>query len=308
MLTLLATSAVAAVLCGNQVAVVQAEPPTVVRRTQLPESGIALFAAPDGRLVVPLNSLDATAIVTAEGSARTWEGRLFPLFFDEIDRMLAVFPGQLVTLSYPDRVVIERVPLQGIDGVWRAACSRDGRLAAIVPARDRTKMVLTATRRGGLEATAQLAAAAEVVTAAPDAGFAVAGLADGNLQLVVPGGPTWLGPAGSAGKVTSLAITADGRDLLVSLAGKGAGAFVSHRIDPGKEEPLRLRRVTRLAAPVLGLAFAADDSLFVLTPEGVSVYTRRGRRFEGSVSLEGGTEIVALPGVARSAMPEWSED
>jgi len=308
MLTLLATSAMAAVLCGDQIAVVQAEPPAVVRRAPLPAAGIALFAAPDGRLVVPLTATDATAVVAVDGSARTWEGRLFPLFFDEIDRMLAVFPGQLVTLSYPDRVVIERVLLEGVDGVWRVACSRDGRLAAVVPARDRTQLVMAATRRGGLEVKAQLAAAAEVVTASPDAGYAVAGLADGNLQLVVPGGPSWLGPAGSPGRVTALVITADGRDLLAAVSQGGSGAFASHRIDPGGDEPLRLRRVTPLAAPVLGLAYADHDTLFVLTPEGVSVYTRRGRRFEGSVSLEGGTEIVALPGVARSLGPEWSDD
>jgi len=307
MLHLLATAATAAVLCGGEIALVQAEPPEIVRRLPLPGTGATLFAAPDGRMVVPLAGADATVVVGGDGPPERWEGRLFPLFFDEVDRMVVVFPGTLATLSYPERVVLERVPLTGVEGAWRAACSRDGRLAAVVPAHDRTSLVLSGTRRDGADARAALAAPAQVVAVAPDAGFAVAGLVDGTLQLVVPGGPSWIGTAGGRGRVTALAIADDGRELIAGTAADGAGAVAGHTVDEGKEAPLRLRRVSELDAPVIGLALASDGTLFVLTPEGVTVLARRGRRQVGTVSLAGGTELVALPAAPRSLAPKWDE-
>jgi hypothetical protein len=299
--------AVAAVLCEREVAVVRTDPLTVVARSPLPAPGVALFAAPDARVVVPLEGSDGTAVVQADGSVRRWPGRIFPLFFDEVDRMYVVVPGLVMTLAYPERVEIERARVTGLGGVWRAACSRDGRLVAIVPAGgQRRELVLAEPRPGGIVTHVKLAETAELVAVAPDGAWVVVAGRGGELELVSPDGPGWHGKVGTAGAIEAFAVSADGRDLAVVLSVAGGGALAGMRIDPERDAPLRIKFVTVLANPPNGVAFAGDDVL-VTTADGVVWLRRRGRKVAGSMALTGARAISVLPASPQSTVPAWSD-
>ncbi|HUK14131.1 MAG TPA: hypothetical protein VLW17_12585, partial [Thermoanaerobaculaceae bacterium] len=167
-------AAVAAVLCPGQVAFVDLSAGEVVRRVAIPVDGAALFAAPDGRVVVPARDADATVVVAPAGRVERWKGRLFPLFFDQPDRLHTVLPGALATLSYPERLPLARIELPGVDGARRAATSSDGRLVAIVPAPPpAASLVLVAALEGSGGRALALGGDAVRLAVAPDGGFAI---------------------------------------------------------------------------------------------------------------------------------------
>jgi len=300
-------AAVAAVLGSREVVMVQVAPLAVVSRAALPAEGIAIFAAPDGRLVVPLAGLDATAIVQPDGTLRQWPGRLFPLFFDEVDRMYALVPGLITTLAYPERVEIERAPVDGLGGVWRAACSRDGRLVAIIPAAgERRELIFAEPRPGGAVVRAGLTGTGEFVVVAPDAAWAIVATAEGGLELVAPTGPAWHGRVAAAGELSALSLSEGGDDLLVGMKHADGGLLVGFRVEPGKPEPLRRKFSTPIDQPPVGVATAGADVL-VTTSSGVVWLVRGGRKLGGSLALAGARGLAIVPDVPRSVAPAWSD-
>jgi len=131
--SVLLAAALAAVLCPHEVVFVDTGTGAIVRRVDLAADGVAVFAAPDRRVVVPLATGDRTVVVEASGKVEHWQGRVFPMFFADFDRMHVVLPGALATLSYPERISLLQIPLPGVAGARREACSADGRLVAVVP-------------------------------------------------------------------------------------------------------------------------------------------------------------------------------
>jgi hypothetical protein len=299
-------AAVAAVLTPGRVVFVDTVQCAVLRVAELPGEGLAIFAAPDGRAVVPLREEDATAIVGPTGRVEAWPGRVFPLFFADWDRMYAVLPGMLATLSYPDRLLLERVPLEGVSGARRAACSHDGRFVAIIPATPGVRALVLVV---GLGATVvqpvSLAGEAAHVVVAPTGAFAV--VASGStLETAVMGEPASRAGVDVGGEVLSLCLLPNGRDVIAGLATGTAGELVSVRVDPKARHTLKERFRTRVAGPVVAVS-AAGDEVAALSGDSLVILTGGGRRIGKQVPLPGGRDLAVLPENAKSTVPAWGD-
>lgn len=303
----LVAAAIAAASCPPEVVFLDTQTGATVGRARLPGPGLAMFAAPDGRVVVPLSGEDATAVVSRSGKIERWNGRLFPLFFVEADRMYAVLPGVLATLSYPERLTIAQVPLPGVSGARRAGCSADGRLVAVVPAGVGDHTLLLAA---GLDRTAPvrvaLAAVASSVALAPDGSFVIAVSSAGGLELVVPASSRATRPFDPGGQARAAAVTPDGRLVLVGVAHRDFGEVVGIRVDIGAREPLREHTRLRLPAAVGAVAAAADE-VVVAAGEWLVVLDAKGRHVRRRISAPGVVDLVLLPEKARSTVPRWSD-
>jgi len=279
----------------------------VARSARLPADGLAVFAAPDGRAVVPLSAEDATAVVDTSGKVESWPGRLFPLFFADFDRMHAVLPGALVTLSYPERVQIARLPLAGVPGARRAACSADGRLVAIVPAAPGVNaLVLVAALEGGDTSRVELDGDATAVALHPEGAFALTATGGGVVEVAGEGRSRPLGMIDLGGEVRALAFTADGRGALAGCANGSAGAIVGIRVDPAAKSPLKERFRTPLPRGVVAVA-AGEDEVVALTDDTLVVLSADGKRVRRRIAVAGGTDVALLPTRPRSAVPAWSD-
>ncbi len=301
--------AAVAALLPNQVAYVTTDPVAVTATVRLPTPGAALFAAPDGAVLVPLADRDATAVIGPGRSVETWKGRTFPLFFDEIDRMYVVVPGGLMVLSYPERLVLGRSAVQGLDGAYRAACSDDGRVVAAVRPTARRELLVLAPRGDLRTWPTVLTGEADDVVVGPDGGWVLAGLADGALELVPVGAaaPHFVLPVGGAA-VVGLTVTAEGREAAAVVAGRNGepDRLVTVRVKPGARQPLKVRTDVPLPAPSRAVV-AAGDRLVVATSSGVLVYSRRGKKLEGALDLGPTADLTALPERPRSVVPDWGE-
>ncbi len=299
--------AVAAVLCPHQVAFVDVAKGAVVRAVELAGDGLAVFAAPDGRVVVPLADEDSTAVVSASGKVERWRGRVFPMFSADFDRMYVVLPEAFATLSYPDRLLLSRVPMAGVVGARRAACSADGRLAAILPSgpADNT-LVLIAAMEGGAGSRVQLTAAARAVALGPQGTFAVVASATGRVEVAVAGQPRSLAGVDLGAAASAIATTPDGRGAVVGLARDGGGEIVGLRIDPSARHPLKERFRTRLRSAVVALA-AGEEQVVATTRDGLVVLSRTGSSVRRELALNGAGDVVLLPAKPRSAVAEWSD-
>jgi len=181
-------AAMAAVLGGGEVVFVDTVAGRVVSRVALGAEGAAVFAAPDGRVVVPMADTDATLVIPREGAAERWAGRVFPLFFDQSDRMHVVSTGRVTTLSYPERLPLARIEVAFLAGARRAAVSSDGRLVVVIPVGGpASSLVVVATGPTGGVSRVELPADARAIAVAADGNWFVAGLADGRVALVLPG-------------------------------------------------------------------------------------------------------------------------
>jgi hypothetical protein len=299
-------AAVAAVLAPNRVVFVDTARGAVLRSVELPGEGLAIFAAPDGRVVVPLKGEDATAVVSANGKAEPWRGRVFPLFCADDDRMFVVFPNMLATLSYPERLPLLRIPLEGVQGIRRAACSRDGRLVALIPAVSGARMLLiVAAVEGGTARSVQLAGEATHVVLAENGVVAVA--AGGPaLEAAVLGDVRPRPVLTVGGEVRSLCLGASGRDVLVGLARGGAGEVVGIRVNPKARQPLKERFHTSLPAPVIAIA-ATDEEVAAISGDALVLLARGGRRIACQVDIRGATDLAVLPARPSSPLPAWSD-
>jgi hypothetical protein len=299
-------ASVAAVLAPQKVVFVDTTHGTVVQTVRLSGQGIAIFAAPDARVVVPLEDQDATEVVSPAGKIERWPGRVFPVFSRDYDRMQVVLPGMFATLSYPERLPLIRIPLLGVTGAIRAASSEDGRLVAVIPSGvgGRTLLIVAATE-GGTARAVELGGEATAVVMADEGRVAVT--ANGTtLEAAVLGEVRARQGLSVGGEVRSLCRLATGRDILAGLASGGAGAVVGLRVNPKASEPLRERFRTPLPAPVVALAAAGED-IVAISGADVVVLTHKGRRVARTLPVPDARDIAVLPRLAKSAVPNWGD-
>ncbi len=300
-------AAVAAVLCPRAVTFVDTATGAVAATVTLPGDGLGVFAAPDARVVVPLASEEATVVVDPSGKVERWRGRVFPLFFADFDRMHVVLPGALATLSYPERVPLARVPLPAVAGARRAACSADGRLVVVVPPGPAgSSVTLVAALEGGTATSVRLGGEATAIALAPGGEYTVAADGRGVIEVAVSGRDRPVGALDVGGEVRALALSADGRTVLVGTAGARGGEIVGVRIDVSAKRPLKERFRTPLAGGVTALAAGPED-LVAVAGGAVVVLSRDGRTVRRRVAVEGAADVAVLPTRARSAVPPWSD-
>jgi hypothetical protein len=302
----LVLAAVAAVLAPGRVVFVDTLSGSAVRSVPLPGPGVAVFAAPDDRVVVPLRDEDATAVVSPAGQVERWPGRVFPLFSSEYDRMDVVLPGRLVTLSYPERLPLLEVPLPGVSGAVRAAVSRDGRVVAVIPPPpgDRS-VVLVAAAEGGTALQLGLANRATAVVVVDDAGTAVTAGGEALEAAVLGGGKGGL-PLRVGGEVLCLCHAPDSPLVLVGLGLGEGGAIVGVRVDRSSRRPLTERFRTPLPAPVVAVA-AGNDGAVAISGDTMVMLARNGRRVVRSVPLPGASDVAVLPRTTKTTVPSWGD-
>lgn len=300
-------SAVVAVLGPGEVVLVGVESASVRARVPLPEPGAAVFAAPDGAVLVPLTRSDATAVVRVDGRVKVEQGRLFPLFFDEFDRMFVVMPEQLALLAYPQRVTIREIALPGVAAIRHAAVTANGLAVALVGAAPQSPgaWVVVAGGEGRLLPVA-VPCLAERVALAPNGEWLAVGCAGGQLALAGIGGAgTQVMAVG--GEIAAMAVDESGRELLLAVAqGDGRGALVRLRIRPGASPPAKERWRQPLPRPPRALAISGATVL-VLDERGLAVWARGGRRLAGEAAIPEGIGLALLRETV-GAMPEsWGE-
>jgi len=300
-------AAVAAVLAGDRVVFVDTARGAVLRSAELPGEGSAIFAAPDGRVLVPLRADDATAVVSPAGTVVRWPGRLFPAFFVQDDRMYVVLPGALVTLSYPERLPLERVRLEGLPGARRAACSRDGATVAIIPEVAGARILLL-VEAFGVEGVLQVGLAGEAnhVVLAPDGAFAVTAAGE-SLEIAVAGEPIARPALATGGVVRALCLFPNAWDVTVGLERNGTGEVLVVRADPGsKKTPLKERSRVSLPAPVTAVAVAGEE-VAALSGDVLVVLSHGGRKVARRVAVPGARDLAVLPEKASTSVPTWSD-
>jgi len=307
MLSCAVVAAIAAVLAGSEVVFVDTATGHVVSRVALGAEGVAVFAAPDARAIVPLAGDDATAVVAMRGEPSRWPGRLFPLFFDEVDRMHVVFPGSVATLTYPERLPLSRVDVSGLSGARRAAVSTNGRLTVVIPDDpDSPALFAVITGLSGGVGRVELPAPAQALTVSPDGDWFAAGLVDGRVALVAPGLSRPVATLRLGQAVTEMCPTSDGRGFLAAVSQAGGAELVAVKVDPRAKAVLKERQRSTLGAEPLALAMSGRDAL-VLTRTSLLGLDRIGpkRRFE--VEIPGAVGVALLPTRPRSTVPAWSE-
>jgi hypothetical protein len=304
----LLVAAVAAVLCPHEVVFVDAEKGAIVRAVELPGEGLAVFAAPDARAVVPLAEEDSTVVVALSGKIEHWRGRVFPMFFADYDRMYAVLPDALATLSYPERILLTRTPLPGLGVVLRAACSADGRLVAIVPAGSSGHtLMIVAGLEGGAMNRIQLAGEARTLAVAPAGTFAVVASRSGDVEVATGNRPHSLGPLHLGGEATSVVATPDGKGVLVGLGREKGGEIVGVRVDLSAKPVLKERFRTFLPSPVVALAIN-EDEVIAATRDGLVVLSSGGKKARREIALAGAVDVAVLSSRPRTAVPPWSDN
>ena len=302
----LVLAAVAAVLAPEKVVFVDTAKGAIVETARITANGLAIFAAPDARAIVPLAEEDATEVVSPVGKSERWPGRVFPLFSREYDRMQVILPGALVTLSYPERLPLLRIPLAEVPGAIRAASSEDGRLVAVIPegAGGRTLLIVAAMEEGSQRVVA-LGRPATSVVMTEEGRAAVTGNGTA-LEAEVLGEGRARPDLDVGGEVRSLCALATGRDVLAGLGMDQGGAVVGIRVDPKAKQPLKERFRTPMPAPVVALAAAGDD-IVAVSGDDVVVLSHKGKRVARSLNVPGARDVALLPLLAKSTVPDWSD-
>jgi len=298
---------VAAVLCPTEVVLVDIDRAEVVRRTSLPAEGVRVFAAPDARVLVPLRAEDATFTVTDSGRSERWRGRLFPLFSTEADRLYAVLSDSVVALSYPERVLFARVPVPDLGGPLCAACSRDGRVVAVIPQPPGNReLIVVEALTGTAVARVDVGRAISVVAVAPDGGFSLVGGNDGELTIITLAAGQRPAPLACPGAIQALALDAEGREVIVALARGSAGAALVVKVNPKAKKPLVERRRIPTPWPVRAVAWAADY-LLAAGGDALVIVAKRGKGQPRELLLPGAADVAVLPERPVSVVPAWSD-
>ncbi len=297
--------AVAAVLTSDRVVFADTGAGKVLRDVVLPAPAAAIFAAPDGRVVLPLAGADETVVVATAGSVERWPGRVFPVFFDESDRMQIVLPELLLVASYPERLAIVRVPIPGLKAPWRTVSTANGLMAAICATPSERRLVVAITEPGALQREVRLAGEPRALAMAPRGEWVAIGLAN-SVQAVIGGEPQARLPLSVDGSVRALAASADGRDVVVGTASDGGGSLVFLRVNAKAERGMKARGLVRLASPVEALA-AAGDEVLAVAGDSLLVLAKRGRKLVRTLPIPGARQVVVLPARPASIIPQWSE-
>jgi hypothetical protein len=301
----LVLAATVAALTPSEVVFLDTATLTPVARAALPCPGLGLFAAPDGRMLVPLGCEDVTLALAGAVDQERWRGRVFPLFFSEWDRMYVVLRHAVASWSYPDRAALGSVALSSLEGTRRAACSRDGRVVAVVPD-DPLSQVLVVTVMGDHSiSSAPLGAPATAMVVAPEGAFVVVGQSNGFLTFVPVGG----GPQAEkqiADKVLALCWSPDDRDLLASVETQTGPALLTLRVTADRAMPVRERHRTVLPAAALDIV-PADTAIAAATAKGVLLIAKAGRGTVRLFPLPGVSRVAVPPVKTRSALPSWQE-
>jgi len=303
----IALAAVAAVLGSSEVVFVEVEQRVVLARVALPEPGAAIFAAPDGAVIVPLTHREATAVVRANGRVRVEPGRIFPLFFDEFDRMFVVMPEQLVLLAYPQRVAISQLPLPGLQGVRHASVTANGLAVALIGMGPEGAGVWVVTTTGDVRLVpVSTPCVPQRLVLAPNGEWLGVACAEGRLAVAGLGSSA-VATLPLGGEIAAVAADSSGRELLVAAASAGAQGFLIRlRVRPGAGPTLKERFRIPLPRPPRALA-TSGETVLVLDEHGLGVWERGGRRLAGVVPAAGGSSVVVLREAA-GLMPEsWGE-
>lgn len=304
MMALLHFLAVVAALTGGEVATIDVEKAQIVARMALPGEGVAVFAAPDGALLIPLAGSDATVLIPPLGTMETLSGRVFPLFHDEADRMVVVLEDGVAVLSYPERLELRRARIP-LGAVWRAGLTRDGRILALLAGSPETELVVVDVLGGAIMGRVDVGAACRSLAVEPRGSWIAVGCHDGSVRLVRGGHASSI-PLPAVGEVVALASSEDGRLLAAGVNSPGgAGWAVVLRI-PERGDP-RVVSSVELPGPLSAVA-VAGDAVLAAAGDGVSVLTRRRLRVRGRIDLPGVRDFSVLPEVFHSLLPNWGVD
>ncbi len=295
--------AVAAVLANDRLVFVETAAGAVLRQVVLPGTPVRMFAAPDGRVLLPLAGSDETVVASPTGPTERWTGRLFPLFFDEVDRMHVVFPELLLVMSYPERLPILRVPVPGVRAAWRAATTGNGLVVVVCPPPGERRVVIATAEPEAPQREIALTDEPRLLAIAPDAAWIAVGYGDA-VEVAFPAEPHGRGRIPMRGAVRDLAVSADGADLLVALDGTAAALAVlrpSAKHDAGA----KVRDELTLEGGVTSLA-AAGDAVIAVARDRLLVLSKKGTKVVREVPIAGASQVVLLPASPESAVPLWS--
>lgn len=277
------------------------------RTVPLPGSGTAIFVAPDGRVVVPAATEDATWLVGEGRPIERWRGRLVPLFFDEPDRAWVLLPGELTLVSYPERLPLRSYPVGGLTGVRQAAVSLDGRLVGVLPTGQTAPVLwmLVPDESQPVRAV-RLPADGRVVAVAPDTSLVAVGLVGGGVILVAPEAPSVPVLVETPGEVHALGFQMKTRTLLAGCQVGTGGVLLGVRaqLRPGK--PVKERFRTLLPAPPVALA-VTDNEVLALCSERVEVLEKGGRKLLRTLEAPQARGMALAPTEVKTTLPEWSD-
>lgn len=275
----------------------------VLRQVVLPGTAAALFAAPDGRVVLPLAASDETVLASLTGPTERWPGRIFPMFFDESDRMYVVFPELLLALSYPERLPLLRVQVPGVAAPWRAACSSNGLLVAVSPPPGERRVVMIVAEPGALQREVGLADEPRFVAMSPDGSWLAAGF-DDAVEIAFAGEPNGRGRVPVGAGVRALAVASDGSHLLVGLAG-GKGSLAILRVSTKLDTGATARDEVALPGAVTSIAVGGPE-VVVIAGDRLLVLDKKGRKVARELSVPGAGQVVLLPAQPETTSPQWS--
>lgn len=296
--------ATVAVLTGTGVAVVAVDSGTVTASLPLGGQGLAVMAAPDGSLLVPMAASDDTVRWKPGEPPERIPGRLFPLFHDEADRMVVALPGQVAVLSYPERLELRRTQLP-VREVWRAALTGDGQFLVLLAGPEGRDLLMLDLPGSQVLGRMTVAPGCRALTMEPQGTWLALGCADGGVHIV-RGGVLGARPLQVAGAVTALAASPDGRFLAVgSRQDDGSGTVLVLRISEREGTPRQVAR-QGLAGGVTAVAVAGDQ-VVVATEHGLSVFARRRLRVQAVVEVPGARELAVMPASGKSLVPAWSD-
>lgn len=295
--------AVAAVLAGDRLVFADTVSATVLRQVVLPGAAAALFAAPDGRVVLPLAASDETVLASLTGPTERWPGRIFPMFFDESDRMYVVFPELLLALSYPERLPLLRVQVPGVAAPWRAACSSNGLLVAVSPPPGERRVVMIVAEPGALQREVGLADEPRFVAMSPDGSWLAAGFEDA-VEIAFAGEPNGRGRVPVGAGVRALAVASDGSHLLVGLAG-GKGSLAILRVSTKLDTGAKTRDEIALPGAVTSVAVGGPE-VVVIAGDRLLILDKKGRNVARELPVPGARQVVLLPAQPETTSPQWS--
>jgi hypothetical protein len=277
------------------------------RTVPLPGPARAVFVAPDGRVLLPAAELDETWVVEDGRPLERWAGRTAPLFFDEVDRAWVLFAGELALVSYPERLVLRQVELDGLGRVRAAAVSRDGRLVAVLPdeALD-LRLWLLVPEDSRPQRPVRLPRVGRVVAVSPEAELVAVGLEGSGVVLVTPEAPDLPVLIETPGQVESVAFDAEAKSLVLGCRLGDGGLLLGVRAElrPGKPVKELFRMSLRVFPSQI---LVGGGEVLALCNDRLLVLTRGGRKLVRELEAPAARSVALVPAATRSLLPAWSD-